>query len=227
MKLKNITTSFFLLLGFTLLFSCGINSSSKAQIGDQFDTRRSPDKSLPIAYFAGGCFWCTEACFERINGVQAVISGYSGGEAKTATYKLVSAAKTKHAEAIAISYDPKVISYRTLLNVFFVAHDPTTLNRQGPDRGEQYRSAIFYKSQEELAIAKSVIDSIQKIKLYSDPVVTQLEPFKAFYSAEAYHQGYYELHPENPYVISVTRPKVKKIEKIFKDILKPQVLIKP
>lgn len=184
-------------------------------------TTAKPDKSLPVAYFAGGCFWCTEASFERIEGVQAVVSGYSGGDKATADYKKVSSGQTNHAEAIAIYYDSTVVSYRTLLDVFFVAHDPTTLNRQGPDVGPQYRSSIFYQTPQEQVLAKAVIDSVNASNRYSNPIVTTLEPFDAFYDAEEYHQGYYEIHPENPYITNVSRPKVMKVEKEFKDILKP------
>jgi peptide-methionine (S)-S-oxide reductase len=182
----------------------------------------APDKNLPVAYLAGGCFWCIEASMERIKGVQAVISGYSGGEKSTADYKTVSSGASKHAEAIAVSYDPKVISYRTLLDVFFIAHDPTTLNRQGPDVGTQYRSEIFYTSAEEEATAKSVIDSINQSGYYSNPIVTKLSKFDAFYDAEDYHQGYYDLHPNNGYITNVSRPKVLKTEKYFPNLIKPE-----
>ncbi len=184
-------------------------------------TTATPDKSLSVAYFAGGCFWCTEASFERIEGVQAVVSGYSGGKKSTADYKLVSSGRTNHAEAIAIYYDASVISYTTLLDVFFVAHDPTTLNRQGPDAGPQYRSEIFFQTAEEEVLAKATIDSVNQTGLYTNPIVTKLSKFDAFYDAEEYHQGYFELHPTNGYIQNVSLPKVKKVEKRFKHLLKP------
>lgn len=196
------------------------SSNTAAQPGPK--TTAAPDPSLPVAYFAGGCFWCTEASFERIKGVQAVVSGYSGGKKATADYKLVSSGRTNHAEAIAISYDPEVVDYRTLLEVFFVAHDPTTLDRQGPDVGPQYRSEIFYQTSEEEVLAKAVIAEVNESGRYSDPIVTKLSKFEAFYDAEEYHQGYYELHPSNGYISNVSRPKVEKVEKVFKDILKPE-----
>jgi len=195
------------------------NDMNKAEQAGPMTTA-TPDPSLPIAYFAGGCFWCTEASFERIEGVQAVVSGYSGGKKSTADYKLVSSGRTNHAEAIAISYDAEVVSYETLLDVFFVAHDPTTLDRQGPDIGPQYRSEIFFQTPEEEVLAKAVIAKLNKAGTFSNPIVTKVSKFDAFYDAEEYHQGYYELHPTNGYISNVSRPKVLKVEKVFKDILK-------
>jgi len=215
-----------LLFSISASFLLAIGACANAQTPKTLDekgplTTTSPDKSLSAAYFAGGCFWCTEASFERIEGVQAVISGYSGGKKSTADYKLVASGRTNHAEAIAIYYDSEVVSYRTLLDVFFVAHDPTTLNRQGPDKGAQYRSEIFFETAEEEVLAKAVIDSVNKAKLYPNPIVTKLSKYEAFYDAEEYHQGYYELHPTNGYIQNVSRPKVQKVEKRFKEILKP------
>ena len=183
-------------------------------------TRTAPDTSLSKAYFAGGCFWCTEASFERIEGVQAVVSGYSGGPEKNPTYKQVANGLTGHAETVAIYYDSSVVDYPTLLDVFFVAHDPTTLNRQGPDVGTQYRSAIFYSNEREKQLAEAAIAKTDESSRYSDPVVTQLDAFEVFYDAEDYHQGYYELNPNAGYVYNVSRPKVEKVEKEFKGILK-------
>ena len=178
-----------------------------------------PDTTLSVAYLAGGCFWCTEASFERIKGVQAVVSGYSGGSAEDADYKRVSGGVTDHAEAIAVYYDSTTVSFRTLLDVFFVAHDPTTLNRQGPDVGRQYRSAIFYQTPDQEVLAKAVIDSVNAAKRYTDPIVTELAAFEAFYDAEDYHQDYL-VDPSNPnqsYVQGVSWPKVNKVVKEFKE----------
>jgi peptide-methionine (S)-S-oxide reductase len=172
------------------------------------------------ATFAGGCFWCTEASFERIEGVVDVFSGYSGGVQKYPTYKQVGYGETDHAEAIQIYYDPAVISYAKLLEVFFVAHDPTTLNRQGPDKGAQYRSAIYYRTDKEKVLIDSYIEKLNKSGKFSNPIVTEVAPYQEFWSAEAYHQNYYELHPENPYIGNVSRPKVEKVKKVFADILK-------
>lgn len=173
------------------------------------------------ATFAGGCFWCTEASFERIEGVVDVISGYSGGDKKYPSYYQVAGGKTKYAEAIQIYYDPNIITYEELLEIFFVAHDPTTLNRQGPDVGPQYRSAIFYRSKEELALAEQQIAKVNASKQYRNKVVTQLAPFQEFWTAEGYHQDYYEYNPGNTYIQRVSKPKVEKVMKTFKEKLKP------
>ena len=180
----------------------------------------TPDTTLAVAYLAGGCFWCTEASFERIKGVQAVVSGYSGGPEANPTYQQVASAQTGHAEAIAVYYDPDVVDYETLLDVFFVAHDPTTLNRQGPDRGPQYRSAIFYETPEEEATARKVIAEVNESGRFSDPVVTEITPFDTFYEAEAYHQDYLTdpTNPNQSYVQGVSWPKVNKVVKEFKDV---------
>jgi len=174
-----------------------------------------------VATFAGGCFWCTEAAFERIEGVVDVISGYSGGKEKYPTYEEVAGKKTSHAEAIMIYYDDQIIDYEILLDIFFVAHDPTQLNRQGPDVGPQYRSAIFYHGQEQKKAAKAFITELDASGKFNKPIVTELAGYSQFWVAEAYHQDYYEAHPENPYVQRVSRPKVEKVEKVFARLLKP------
>lgn len=173
-----------------------------------------------VATFAGGCFWCTEAAFDRINGVVDVISGYSGGEETYPTYEEVGSAATGHAEAIMIYFDSTVVDYKTLLDVFFVAHDPTQLNRQGPDIGPQYRSAIFYHNNEQKKAANKTINKLTGASKFPDPIVTEVQPYREFWVAEAYHQDYYEAHPENPYVQRISRPKVEKVEKSFADLLK-------
>lgn len=183
-------------------------------------TQENKLQSYSQAIFAGGCFWCTEASFERIEGVVDVISGYSGGEKDYPGYYEVGNGTTGHAEAIYIYYDNSKIDYETLLHVFFVAHDPTTLNRQGPDVGEEYRSAIYYRTDAELATIKKVIAEVNAKGLYKNPVVTEVAPFEEFWVAEDYHQNYYELHPENSYVANVSRPKVEKVKKTFPDLLK-------
>ena len=197
--------------------NAGTTANDGVSAGPTTVARPAPDTSLAVAYLAGGCFWCTEASFERIRGVQAVVSGYSGGDADDATYKKVAAGLTDHAEAIAVYYDSTIVDYRTLLEVFFVAHDPTTLNRQGPDVGRQYRSSIFYRSPREQVLAKAVIDSVNAAGRYSSPIVTEVVPFEAFYDAEDYHQDYLE-DPSNPnqgYVQNVSWPKVRKVVKEF------------
>lgn len=175
-----------------------------------------------VATFAGGCFWCTEAAFERIRGVVDVISGYSGGKEAYPSYEAVGNQQTGHAESIQIYYDPEVVSFQTLLEVFFVAHDPTQLNRQGPDFGPQYRSEIFFHNDEQRQASKDYIKKLDASGKFSRPVVTKITPYKAFWVAEGYHQDYYEHHPEIPYVQRISRPKVEKVEKEFAPILKDE-----
>ena len=174
------------------------------------------------ATFAGGCFWCTEASFELLQGAVDVISGYSGGKEKYPTYEEVGMGRTGHAEAVAIFYDPEVISYETLLHAFFVAHDPTQLNRQGPDVGTQYRSAIFYHNDAQKASAEAYIKKLEQSGKYAQPIVTEIAPYTSFWVAEDYHQDYYPNHPGNPYIQKVSRPKVEKVKKEFSDILKDE-----
>ncbi len=175
-----------------------------------------------VATFAGGCFWCTEAAFERIEGVADVISGYAGGKEAYPTYEAVSNRQTGHAESIQIYYDPQVVSFQTLLEVFFVAHDPTQLNRQGPDVGPQYRSEVFYHDAGQRQQTEVYIEKLDASGKFSRPVVTRLSPYQEFWVAEGYHQDYYEHHPENAYVQRISRPKVEKVEKEFSAILKDE-----
>jgi len=177
-------------------------------------------KDYGVATFAGGCFWCTEAAFERIDGVVDVISGYSGGPGEHPTYQEIGTGRSGHAEAIQIYFDKSKIDYAKLLEVLFVAHDPTTLNYQGPDHGTQYRSHIFYRTDAEKALIEAAITNVNASGRYSDKVVTKVTPYEEFWVAEDYHQDYYELHPENPYVQRISKPKVEKVKKEFKDILK-------
>ncbi|MDA8972333.1 peptide-methionine (S)-S-oxide reductase MsrA [bacterium] len=174
-----------------------------------------------VATFAGGCFWCTEASFERINGVIDVISGYSGGNTEHPTYKEVCSETTGHAEAIQIYFDPALISFNKLLDIFFVAHDPTQLNRQGNDIGASYRSAIYYQNKKQ----KEIIDAKIKIlneSTFNNEIVTEVKAFDEFWVAEEYHQNFYEINPQQSYVYNVSRPKVEKVMKTFNDILKPR-----
>ncbi|MCG8383983.1 MAG: peptide-methionine (S)-S-oxide reductase MsrA, partial [Cytophagales bacterium] len=157
-----------------------------------------------------------------VKGVYDVVSGYSGGKEKNPTYRQVSAGATSHAEAVRVLYDSEEVSYNLLVEMFFGSHDPTTLNRQGPDVGPQYRSAIFYQTDQEKRIASEVKDRLDQQGKFKDPIVTEITKFKAFYIAEDYHQNYYELHPNQPYIVSVSRPKVEKFMKSFKDRLKDQ-----
>ena len=173
------------------------------------------------AVVAGGCFWGIQAVFQHVKGVIDATSGYSGGEAATAEYEVVSSGQTGHAESVKITYDPAQISYGQLLKVFFsVAHDPTQLNRQGPDEGTQYRSVIFYADSQQQYIAQSYIAQLQQAKAFPRPIVTQVVPLKGFYPAEAYHQNYATLHPDNPYIAYNDAPKVEHLRQQFPGLYK-------
>jgi peptide-methionine (S)-S-oxide reductase len=190
--------------------------------GPAVDSDRAA-KGKQTAVFAGGCFWCTEAVMEQLAGVDKVVSGFCGGDAATAHYEIVSAGKTNHAESIEITYDPSRISYGTLLKVFFsVAHDPTQLNRQGPDYGRQYRSAIFYKDDEQKRIAEAYIKQLNEADIFKKPIVTEVTALTRFYPAEAYHQHFVKLHPDHPYVVQNSLPKLDKLKKLYPELLKKQ-----
>lgn len=173
-----------------------------------------------IATLAGGCFWCLEAVFENLRGVERVVSGYSGGHATNPSYHQVCAGTTGHAEVVQITFDPQVVSYRELLEVFFTIHDPTTLNRQGADVGTQYRSAIFHHSPEQKATAEEVIAEIEAARVWDSPIVTEVAPITHFYPAEAYHQQYYQRNAGQPYCQVVIAPKVAKVRKQYLEKLK-------
>ncbi|WP_297704695.1 peptide-methionine (S)-S-oxide reductase MsrA [uncultured Eudoraea sp.] len=175
------------------------------------------------AYFASGCFWCVEAIFESVKGVKEVVSGYAGGAEENPTYEQVSYGKTSHAEAVEVYYDPKEISYIELVQVFFGSHDPTSLNRQGPDRGAQYRSIAFYKNPEEKKIIESYMAALEESKMYDDPIVTEVTAFVKFYDAEDYHQDYERKHPDNSYIRQVSVPRLNRFKKNFPDYLKKEV----
>ncbi|HXD90837.1 MAG TPA: peptide-methionine (S)-S-oxide reductase MsrA [Candidatus Binataceae bacterium] len=173
------------------------------------------------AVLAGGCFWGIDGVFKHVKGVSKVVSGYSGGNAETAQYETVSTGTTGQAESVLITFDPAKVSYDQLLKVFFAVHDPTELNRQGPDTGTQYRSAIFYADNHQKAIAEAYIAELNRKKAFPDPIVTQVTPLKQFYPAEAYHQNYLALHPDNPYIVYNDQPKLDELQKRFPDLYKP------
>lgn len=175
-------------------------------------------QNLEYVTFGGGCFWCVESVFNLLNGVDSAISGYSGGHTKNPTYEEVSSGETGHAEVVQIAYDPKIISYAELMDVFFFLHDPTQLNRQGNDVGTQYRSVIFYKDEAEKAKALEGIKVSEATGKYSGKYVTELTPLEKFYPAEQYHQGYYEANPNQPYCSAVVGPKVAKFKKHYGDL---------
>ena len=182
----------------------------------KIDATLATVKGTQTAVFAGGCFWGVEAVFEHVKGVTRVVSGYSGGSADTAKYDEVSSGSTGHAESVQITYDPSRISYGQLLRVFFsVAHDPTELNRQGPDTGTQYRSAVFFANDEQRRVAEAYIAQLQTARAFPRPVVTQVTPLKAFYEAEAYHQDYLVHHPDQPYIVINDLPKIANLQRQF------------
>ena len=176
--------------------------------------------SQEIATLAGGCFWCLEAVFEEIAGVERVISGYTGGDTVDPTYEQVCSGKTGHAEAVQVRFDASRISYRKILEIFFSIHDPTTLNRQGADVGTQYRSTIFYHSEQQKAIAEELIVKLNTAHLWKNPIVTQIVPLGTFYPAEDYHQGYFAQHPEQGYCRTVISPKLNKFRQQWLKYLK-------
>jgi peptide-methionine (S)-S-oxide reductase len=194
----------YLFSGALLVFSLGAISNASAAPAEQ------------TAVFAGGCFWGVDAVFKHVKGVMNVESGYAGGNVATAHYEMVSAGNTGHAESVRVRFDPAIVSFQQLLQVFFaVAHDPTQLNRQGPDEGSQYRSAIFYTSAEQQKIAQSYIQKLAVAHAFSAPIVTQLVPLQQFYPAEDYHQNYLVLHPYQPYIVFNDKPKLEKLRKQF------------
>jgi peptide-methionine (S)-S-oxide reductase len=173
-----------------------------------------------IATLGGGCFWCLEAVYQQMRGVESVVSGYSGGQAGRPTYREVSTGTTGHAEVIQITFDPAAVSYREILEVFFTIHDPTTVDRQGADVGSQYRSVIFHHSPEQERIAREVMSTLEAEQVWDAPIVTQLEPFETFHQAEGYHQQYYRQNPEQPYCRVVIAPKLAKFRKQFMERLR-------
>jgi len=177
-------------------------------------------KELQVATLGGGCFWCVEAVFSELNGVLKAESGYAGGTMKNPTYEEVCSDETGHAEVVQVTFDPSIITYREILQVFFSVHDPTTLNRQGADVGTQYRSAIFYNSREQKKVAEEVIKEINRTKMWEKPVVTELIPLTEFYKAEEYHQNYFKNNPFQGYCQVVISPKVSKFRKNYFDRLK-------
>jgi peptide-methionine (S)-S-oxide reductase len=176
--------------------------------------------SSEVATLAGGCFWCIEAVYQEIDGVESVVPGYTGGSSINPTYEQVSTGKSGHAEAVQVTFDPAKVSYREILEIFFSAHDPTTLNRQGADVGTQYRSAIFYHSDNQKTISQEVMKELNKARLWERPMVTQVAPISKFYPAEDYHRDYFKKHPEQAYCQAVISPKVNKLRRQWAKRLK-------
>jgi peptide-methionine (S)-S-oxide reductase len=184
------------------------------------DSNKPAGSNVEVATLGGGCFWCLEAVFEQLRGVDKVVSGYAGGSVADPTYEQVCSGSTGHAEVVQVTFDPGVLSYRELLELFFAFHDPTTLNRQGPDVGTQYRSAIFYHSPAQKQTAEEVIASLNTAGVWPRPIVTQVVPLDLFYPAEAYHQGYFRHNPGNRYCAFAITPKVAKLRKEYADRLR-------
>ena len=203
----------------TTVFAAILMLATSTSTPAQQKTKPAPAQK-EVAVLAGGCFWCLEAVFTELKGVDKVVSGYSGGKVAKPTYEQVSSGTTGHAESVQITFDPKVISYKELLEVFFTIHDPTSLNRQGADIGTQYRSAVFYNSPEQKAIAEQVIADINAAKIWKTAIVTEVTKLDTFYKAEEYHQRYYELNPDQAYCRMVIEPKVLKFRKQFLPKLK-------
>ncbi len=209
-----------LIFAAAMIFAGALQAAAAGMVPDPPMDTSAMMKGTQTAVLSGGCFWGMEGIFERLKGVLDVTSGYSGGEKDTAHYEMVSSGTTGHAESVQIHYDPARISYGTLLKVFFtVAHNPTELNYQGPDHGTQYRSAIWYANEGQKMVAESYIKTLDKAKLFNRPIVTQVEPLKAFYPAEDYHQKFMQKNPDYPYIVFWDKPKVAQLEKMYPTLL--------
>jgi len=223
--MKNALQSTLGIAALACLFACSSPQPADAQNPPRSTAGYAPANlsGLAVATFAGGCFWAQEEAFEQIKGVKQVVSGYAGGTKANPTYEEVAAQHTGHAESVQIYYDPAVVSYQKLADIFFTAsHDPTQLNRQGNDVGPEYRSVAFYRTPEEKKTLEATIARVNASKEYPAKIVTQLLPFQKFWPAEAYHQGYYRLHPENPYIVNVSQHKVEHVQRAFpKDLKNP------
>jgi peptide-methionine (S)-S-oxide reductase len=201
--------------------SCGANADAvnKAIPAATLDTPAAEATGPQVAVLAGGCFWGLQGMFEHVRGVTKVVAGYSGGERATAHYEMVGTETTGHAESVEITFDPKQISYGQLLRLFFsVAHDPTELNRQGPDSGPSYRSEIFFGSPSQERIARAYVDQLSKAKVFASPIVTKIEPLKAFYAAEDYHQDYLIHNPHQPYIVFNDLPKIEALKRVYPEL---------
>lgn len=207
------------LTGFLFFFAYGCNKAEKKKININTSMSIKED-SISTATLGSGCFWCTEAIYQQLKGVVSVKPGYSGGDVKNPTYKEVSTGNTGHAEVAQIKYRTDEISFAEILEVFWQTHDPTTLNRQGNDIGPQYRSVIFYHSEDQKSVAKDIKEKLESEKIWDDPIVTEIVPFKAFYVAEDYHHNYYLNNMSQPYCRFVITPKIEKFKKVFSDKIK-------
>ncbi|MBF9017525.1 MULTISPECIES: peptide-methionine (S)-S-oxide reductase MsrA [unclassified Oceanispirochaeta] len=218
--------------GFSILLLIMLNMSLSASGQNEMENKEMDNKKDAVpgemenregfetAVFAGGCFWGVEAVFESLKGVEDVMSGYSGGDAETASYYTIGSGKTGHAEAVEIIYNPDILSFKTLLDVFFsVAHDPTQLNYQGPDVGSQYRSVVFYTSEDQKMITLKAIEELESTKVLNSKIVTEVIPLDTFYPAEDYHQDFMKLNPDHPYIQYWDKPKIEELEKKYPDLI--------
>jgi peptide-methionine (S)-S-oxide reductase len=223
-SLLNILAALVVIPVALLLFGARLSSGASRPLDEpvvapSLDTPGTPGAAEDTAVFAGGCFWGVEAVFEHVKGVKSAVSGYAGGDVANPSYEQVSSGDTGHAESVQVVYDPSQVSYGKLLQIFFsVAHDPTQLNRQGPDHGTQYRSAIFYRNAQQQQVADGYIKQLTAAKTFPRPIVTQVARLRAFYPAEAYHQDYLEHHPNQLYIVINDKPKVEALKKQFADI---------
>lgn len=209
------------LLGFAISLQTCISSTPPLNNREPvWEPQIQTQEGLKKAYFASGCFWCVEAIYESVQGVSEVYSGYSGGFTENPNYNQIGTGRTGHAEAVEVIYDPKVVSFSTLVQVFFGSHDPTTPNRQGPDYGSQYRSIAFYTSDQEREIIQNYIALLQEKEIFSKEIVTEIKPLDKFYYAEKYHQDYEKNNPDNPYVRQVSIPRLRKFQNLYPDLLK-------
>jgi len=211
-----------LIAAFFVSVACSMPSESKKSDAEVMKVSQKDLSNYSKAYFASGCFWCVEAVFESVEGVVEAVSGYQGGHTKNPTYESIGTGRTGHAEAVEVYYDKKKVSYETLLKVFFGSHDPTTLNRQGPDRGTQYRSAIFYQNAEEKMAIDNYIAELKSSSDFYNDITTQVAAYTTFYKAEAYHQDFERRNPNQGYVRAVSIPRLKKFQAKFPELLKEQ-----
>lgn len=214
-------TAYLSLIAAFQLLSCSFSAPKPIDNPRPVATNEYPlPQGHEVAYFASGCFWCVEAAFEQVTGVQEAISGYAGGTSKNPTYNQVVLGRTGHAETTKVIYNKNKVSFETLVTVFFGSHDPTTLNRQGPDRGTHYRSIAFYETEEEKEIIEEIIQKLTTAKRYPDPIVTEVKKFDVFYQAEDYHQDYEKNNPNNPYIRAVSKPRVSAFLQNYPELIK-------
>lgn len=218
--MKNICFLYFCLLNVIVQVSCADTNKSDKTYANMSTNQVPLHSNLDTATFGSGCFWCVEAIFQRLNGVQKVVSGYSGGDIKNPSYKEVCTGRTNHAEVVQIYFDPSIISFDELLEVFWKTHDPTTLNKQGADEGTQYRSAVFYHNEKQKELAEKYKKELDASGAWDKPIVTEISEYKNFYIAEDYHQNYFNQNGSQPYCSFVIQPKIEKFEKVFKAKLK-------